>query len=178
MPPKSTAEQLMAEDGYLIINQFEQIFMKRLTFIAGISAIIAMSACTNTTTDKITNAVAADSCAGRAFPYPALYQGTFPAADSEGAKYNLVVEQGKCGVGVYALRTDYIGAPKPGDVYLDSGTVSRTTVDSIAVMKLNSVVPGNEPMNFKINRDGSLTMLTSDMQEAPSGLSYKLEKVL
>lgn len=152
--------------------------MKRLFYIAAAAAFMAFPACTGSSVDKITEAVAADSCAGMMFPYPALYQGTVPAADVEGARYSLVIEQGKCGIGSYALRTDYVGAPEPGNVYLDSGTVSRSTVDSSFVISLNSVVPGNETMNFRINPDGSLTMLTSDMQEAPSGLTYRLEKVI
>lgn len=152
--------------------------MKKLLFAASALALMSAMSCTSTTTDTVTEKIADDACAGCVCPYPELYQGLLPAADAEGAQYRLVVESGCGEIGSYALRTDYIGAPAPGNVYLDSGTVSRKVVDSVAVVTLKSVVPGNEAMNFRVNADGSLTMLGSDLEAPVVPGDYTLVRVI
>ncbi len=152
--------------------------MKRLLLIAAGATMIFALSCTRTSADRLIDKIASDTCRSSRCSYPVLYEGMLPMADAPGVRYRLVIGPGCSSGGKYVLRTDYPGSKEHGKSELDSGMVSGAVVNGMSVYKLSSVVPGNENLNFRINRDGSLTMLTPELQQAPSGLDYSLSRVL
>lgn len=153
--------------------------MKKLFNVLAVSSLILAGCTAKTDTGSAETDTVDVTAIEETTGYPAYYCGTIPAADAEGAFYGIAIAPSGAGKAMYRMRTNYVGAPKPGNEYTDSGTVTITRGipgnENAVVYRLNSVVPGNEPFFFEVT-DSSMTMLGSDLMPAASGLDYTLRR--
>lgn len=154
--------------------------MKKLIYLFAAAGIIGLAGCCN----KTAKCTAEETCAAMEAAkievgYPSYYTGTIPAADTEGAVYGVAVTTLTDSTAVYAMYTEYVGAPAPGNTYTDHGDVviSRGTPEdaNAVVYTFVSTIPGTENSYF-VATDSTLTMVGSDLRPAETGLSYVLTK--
>lgn len=110
------------------------------------------------------------------------YEGILPAADCEGIKYLLAIqEQENDSTGTYTLTTTYIGADNGKDKIFTS-TGKRMILQGTPGNK-NTVVyqlipnDGSEKINFLAEGDSALTLVGKDFKKAMSKLNYTIKKI-
>ncbi|MCM1110172.1 MAG: copper resistance protein NlpE [Clostridium sp.] len=143
--------------------------MKKMIFMAATSAALLLGACSPKA------GTAADTA--KAPGYPAIYQGTVPAADAPGILYTVAVTPYSETEAVYSMRTDVPG--NDAATTLDQGQVAISTgtpTDPNAVVFTLQSDNDSTAVTYFIATDSTLTMTGADF--APTALPYVLRRTL
>lgn len=157
--------------------------MKKIVYCLAVA--LALVACNGKNTGKgaaaDTTAVAADSdsTAQKADSVAAgdslVFTGTLPAADCDGIRYHLALDQQKKH---FTLKEDYMeSADKVKDTFYEKGTVAEIAKDDKKALKLDTGTKGDE-LYFLEKDANTLTLVSEDLEESVTGGNYnlKLEK--
>lgn len=160
--------------------------MKKLLFLFAATAMIVscqskgnkMETISESESDSI--AMLNDSTLGDWQTY--TYEGILPAADCEGAKYLLTMQElENDSTGNYTLEITYIGVDNGKDKTFKSKG-KRNIIHGIPGDKkavVYQLIPDNDnaTMHFLAEGDSALTMIGTDFKKAMSKLNYTLKKI-
>lgn len=146
--------------------------MKKKLFLMALPLLIAACGNSGKTTSSTQNGadtVTADSV---------YYEGTIPAADGPGIKYEITLASDA--TDGYTLRYTYLEAENGKDMTMtESGKLARITkdVDGKQETFYKFVNPDDKSTAiFKVVGDSILRMVNEDLEEAASDLNYDLVK--
>lgn len=158
--------------------------MKKIVYCLAVA--LALVACNGKNTGKgaaaDSTAVAADSDSTAQKADSAaqggdslVFTGTLPAADCDGIRYHLALDQQKKN---FTLKEDYMeSADKVKDTFYEKGTVAEISKDGKKALKLDTGKKGDE-LYFLEKDATTLTLVSEDLEESVTEGNYnlKLEK--